>query len=113
MADASWRDWVRVTPLLLGPPEGFEARADVKAALREADELQWSISPELLRSVALARAEHDADGGEEQAEPTALALGRVAEMREMWAFRKQGYSGKDEPLTPEQEIAATRRRTTR
>ena len=42
-----------------------------------------------------------------------LPLGRVPQMQEMWQFRRQGYSGKDEPLTAEQELAATRRRSTR
>ena len=42
-----------------------------------------------------------------------LQLERLPEIREMLYNRERGYSGMDIPLTPEQELAAVRRRSTR
>ena len=42
-----------------------------------------------------------------------LALERLPEIQEMLLNRERGFSGTDIPLTPEQELAAVRRRTTR
>ena len=39
-----------------------------------------------------------------------LELGVLAEFEEMYRNRARGYSGMEEALTPEQEIAAQRRR---
>ena len=42
-----------------------------------------------------------------------LQLERLPEIREMLYNRERGYSGMDIPLTPEQELAAVRRRSMR
>ena len=44
---------------------------------------------------------------------TFIYLGRVKEFREMWRFRAQGKNGRDDPLTPEQELRAVGRRSER
>ena len=42
-----------------------------------------------------------------------LGLRKLDELAELLLNRQRGYHGKDEPLTAEQELAATRRRSTR
>ena len=110
LADSSWKDWVRVAPLLLGAPSGLEDAAEYTDAAKRGSTLTWELSVAELAAAAAAR---PALSGSEHATAYTLPLANVPEVREMWENRARGYSGKDEPLTPEQELAAAKRRTTR
>lgn len=97
-ADDAWRDWVRVArDLLLCEPAG-------------ADEARRSGVLELELP---AGSSSEAAGGTSGGGGALLDLEAVSEWKELLLNRERGYSGKDEPLTAEQELRATKRRTTR
>ena len=116
VADACWTDWVRVARLLLGAPSGLEDPAEYAAEAARAGSLTWTLSSEALAQqtgMGASPSVEDDVCADRHGAAWVLPLGRVPQMQEMWQFRRQGYSGKDEPLTAEQELAATRRRSTR
>ena len=103
LAEDCWLDWVRVANLLLGRPSGLDT-AELYATAAATGTLSWDLdrwpygtNPKVGTSPTDNR----------------LDLSLVGEMREMWAYRTMGKNGRDDPLTSEQELAATRRRTTR
>ena len=92
---------------LLGPPSGLE-RTDEYHAQARRGELMWHFDVEAMTAVARNHAV-----GERRQHGSLLRLERLREFQELWEFRERGKNGRDEPLTAAQELAATRRRTTR
>lgn len=129
-ADATWRDWIRVGKTLLGNPSGLESDSSfseqvcsvplsmdcmLRQVLVQAAQglMYWEISqgtdasPTIFKNVEAS--------GERHASMEGLLLFHedLPEIREMLFNRDRGYSGLDIPLTAEQEVAATSRRSSR
>ena len=115
LADECWRKWATTFRTLLGPPSGLEAPADFTAEAKRG-ELTWQLKPgtfapersDTSHASASLASHHDG-----LTHGTLLELQRLDEFREMWKWRRLGKNGKDEPLTPEQELRAVVRRSTR
>ena len=107
LSDDCWSRWTSVYRELLGPPSGLE-RTDEYHAQARRGELMWHFDVEAMTAVARNHAV-----GERRQHGSLLRLERLREFQELWEFRERGKNGRDEPLTAAQELAATRRRTTR
>ena len=107
LSDDCWARWTSVYRELLGPPSGLE-RTDEYHAQARRGELTWEFEVEAMTAVARHHAV-----GERRQHGSLLRLERLREFQELWEFRERGKNGRDEPLTAAQELAATRRRTTR
>ena len=97
LATACWKDWVRIAPRLLGPPAGLNDPHEYAAAAR-AGELRWELTPETLAPYLRGSGVRASDDGSKDfaaghAGRHVLRWEEVDEMREMWKFREQGYSG--------------------
>ena len=115
MADECWRKWAETFRVLLGPPTGLETPADFAAEAKRG-ELRWQLEPGMLapaRSSANSHASASLGLHGGLTRGTLLELEKLDEFREMWQWRRLGKNGKDEPLTPEQELQAVGRRSTR
>ena len=102
-AEPIWRSAVGTARALLGAPAALEASlegAEEAAGLSDRDlakratKLTWDLKP-VDESASSAHR---------------LALEALPEFVEMYRNRARGFSGMEEPLTPEQELAAVKRR---
>ena len=122
-ADPIWKVWVRTARSLLGPPLGVSEGDDPMAKASAAGaKLTWDLSPFVVGSsaerrlgantaaAAAAAAGGGGRGGGGGGGGHVLELGVLPEFEEMYRNRARGYSGMEEALTPEQEIAAQKRR---
>ena len=105
LAVESWRNWLRATHELLGGPPGLESAAEMMREADAAGEMTWVLEPRALPA--------DSDTDSHPPHEPLLDFSLVKEFKEMWKFRAQGKNGRDDPLTPEQELQAARRRSTR
>jgi len=109
IADKAWRDWISTAHSLLGPPPGLEQpEAFREAALGGALhwELPYGLSP--ARETEGSPQADDFAGSE-----CVLPIADVKDVREMLRNRSRGAHTSETPLTPEQELRAVHRRSTR
>ena len=114
-ADGVWKGWAKSAAALLGEPhEVAEPVNSVADAQKRGVAMTWELdSARLAAGRSWDASQHDQAGSPLDEGAALLGLRDLAELKELLANREKGYHGKDEPLTPEQELAATKRRTKR
>ncbi|KAL1507400.1 hypothetical protein AB1Y20_008242 [Prymnesium parvum] len=110
-ADITWREWLKVARALLGLPSGIDSDASFKEQASQG-RITWELLSQGHLQADVAQNKMSSQCSESMGAHM-LALDKLPEIQEMLLHRARGFSGMDIPLTAEQELAATRRRTTR
>jgi O-acetyl-ADP-ribose deacetylase (regulator of RNase III) len=108
-SDGVWKGWCKAAATLLGEPTATSGPVDsITDAQRRGIPMSWDLDGKHL-----GRRRWDAWRNPLDEGGALLSLRELDDLAELLLNRQRGYHGKDEPLTAEQELAATRRRSTR